>query len=349
MGHQVLEPGSGPANTPPGGAFARAAPMPCTAATPPATLSASGIGERSGVAGQRLRRPDRDERPRPVRGGDLRRLECDQRVAAVPSAARKRWWRCSIAGCGWSVTIASLSSSGDRRVMTFGETRTSESPTLISPRQTSGSRSPVGQAALAVRIGQRRETSLADQVGLGRADRRDIQLVVADDGDRDPDRAVVAGPVQRRARSRWWLSRLFAERDRLLDADPDPGRLVVVVLAAHRLGGELGRLLRLGRRDRRGHDQVEVALAIGRSRRSSARRSRPCRGSRTRGPARRSPRASSADGRPSQVSRGGRVPGIGGRRGSARRVRWTSGRTPRMAGRSAQYTRRSAIPHPSNE
>jgi len=64
---------------------------------------------------------------------------------AAPSAVTKRWWRCSIAGCGWSVTIASFSSSGPSRAMTLGETRTSESPTEISPRQTSGSRSCVGR------------------------------------------------------------------------------------------------------------------------------------------------------------------------------------------------------------
>ncbi len=50
-----------------------------------------------------------------------------------------------MADCGWSVSIASLSSSGPSFATTFGETRTSESPTEISPRQTSGSMSPDGR------------------------------------------------------------------------------------------------------------------------------------------------------------------------------------------------------------
>ena len=74
------------------------------------------------------------------------------------------------------------------------------------------------QAALAMRVGQRREPGLADQVGLGRADRRDVQLVAADDRDADADRpgpsavaqpepvALVAQP-------------LVGELDRLLEAD----------------------------------------------------------------------------------------------------------------------------------
>src|SRR5207245_1587971 len=45
----------------------------------------------------------------------------------VPSAATKRWWRCSIADWGWSVTSAFLSSSTPIRDMTLAETRTSES------------------------------------------------------------------------------------------------------------------------------------------------------------------------------------------------------------------------------
>jgi hypothetical protein len=44
-----------------------------------------------------------------------------------------------MADCGWSVTIASLSSSGPSLATMFGEISTRESPTVISPRQTSGS------------------------------------------------------------------------------------------------------------------------------------------------------------------------------------------------------------------
>ena len=42
---------------------------------------------------------------------------------------------------------------------------------------------PGGQAALAMRVGQRRKACLADQIRLGRSDRRDVHLAAADDGD----------------------------------------------------------------------------------------------------------------------------------------------------------------------
>jgi hypothetical protein len=91
------------------------------------------------------------------------------------------------------------------------------------------------EAALAVRIRERRQPSLADQVGLGRADRRDVELVVPDDRDPDPDRAVVVRAVEAEPLA-LVVEALVGRRDRLLDADPDPGRLVVVVLAPDRLG-----------------------------------------------------------------------------------------------------------------
>src|SRR5437879_5390957 len=55
------------------------------------------------------------------------------------------------------------------------------------------------QAAFAVWVGQGRQPRLPDQVGLGRPDRRDVELVAPDDGDPDPDRAVVLGPVEAQA------------------------------------------------------------------------------------------------------------------------------------------------------
>ncbi len=109
------------------------------------TLSASGIGERSGApaSGSAGRTGTR------VRA----RLVEDTSVASnaiapslpEPSAATNRWCRCSMADCGWSVSIASLSSSEPSLAMTFGDTSTSESPTAISPRQTSGSSAPDGR------------------------------------------------------------------------------------------------------------------------------------------------------------------------------------------------------------
>ena len=53
---------------------------------------------------------------------------------------------------------------------------------------------------------------------------------------------------------------LVGRRDRLLEADPDAGRLVVVVLVADRLGGQPGRLVGVARVQARGHQQVQVAL-----------------------------------------------------------------------------------------
>ena len=116
-----------------------------TAAEAACTLSASGIGERSGA---------------PARGSAGRtgtrvrvRLVWATSVASKaiapsepePSAATNRAWRCSIADCGWSVSIASLSSSAPSRATMLGDTSTSESPTEISPRQTSGSRPDEGR------------------------------------------------------------------------------------------------------------------------------------------------------------------------------------------------------------
>jgi hypothetical protein len=118
------------------------------------------------------------------------------------------------------------------------------------------------EAALAVRIGQRGQASLPDEVGLGRSDRRHVHLVATDNGDPDPDRTVVVRSVQAEPLALMAES-LVRRCDRLLDADPDPSRFVVVVLATDRLGGELRCLLGARGRDRRGHDQVEMALRPG--------------------------------------------------------------------------------------
>ena len=66
------------------------------------------------------------------------------------------------------------------------------------------------QAALAVRVGQRREPGLADQVGLGGPDGRHVHLVAADDGHGHADRPVARRTTSGPSRSAWWASRLFA-------------------------------------------------------------------------------------------------------------------------------------------
>src|SRR6516225_9579388 len=215
------------------------------------TLSASGIGERSGA---------------PASGSAgrtgtsvLARLVDETSVASnaiapslpEPSAATKRSCRCSIAGCGWSVSIASLSSSGPSFDTTFGETSTSESPTEISPRQTSGS--------ISEDVRQRRETSLADQVRLGWPDGRNVHLAAADDRDADPDRPVAVRRLEAEP-VRLVGQPLVGGRDGLLETDADPRRLVVVVLVADRLCGQPGRLERVARGDPGRDEQVEVTL-----------------------------------------------------------------------------------------
>ena len=108
------------------------------------------VGERDRASGPACRRaapragPGRASAARASRPPPSPRSRSSRRCRRRRPST-KRWWRCSIADCGWSVTIASLSSSGPSWAMTFGETRTSESPTVISPRQTSGSRSVVGR------------------------------------------------------------------------------------------------------------------------------------------------------------------------------------------------------------
>ena len=127
-------------------AAVRALPAAALTATPAAwTLSASGIGERSGApASGSAGRTGTSVRARLVDETSVASKAIAPSLPE-PSAATNRWWRCSIADCGWSVSIASLSSSAPSLAMTLGETRTSESPTEISPRQTSGSSSPDGR------------------------------------------------------------------------------------------------------------------------------------------------------------------------------------------------------------
>ena len=110
-----------------------------------------------------------------------------------------------------------------------------------------------------MRIRESGQSRLADEVGLGRADRPDVELVAADHRDADADRAVDAVAMEREPIA-LVAEPLVGRPDGLLQADPDPGRLVVVELAPDRLRGELGRLLGALARDRRGDDQVQVAL-----------------------------------------------------------------------------------------
>ena len=143
--------------------------------------------------------------------------------------------------------------------MTLGETRIERVADRDLAAPDVGLQVPRGQPALAVGVGQRREARLADEVGLGRPDGRHVHLAAADDRHADADRPVAVGGLE--AEPVGLVGEpLVGRRDRLLEADPDPGRLVVVVLVADRLGRQAGRLERVSRRDPRGHQEIEVAL-----------------------------------------------------------------------------------------
>ena len=221
------------------------------------------VGERDrravGRAGQRLGRPDRHERACPARRRDLGRLEGDRAVAARAVGRHEPVVE---------VLHRRLRVERQHRVLELvgaelGDDVGRDEDERVADRDLAapdvGLQVTRRQAAFTVRVGQRREAGLADQVGLGRPDRRHVHLAAADHGHADPDRPV---PVGRLEVEPVGLVRqpLVGRRDRLLEADPDPGRLVVVVLVADRLGRQARRLERVARRDPRGHQQVEVTL-----------------------------------------------------------------------------------------
>ena len=200
-------------------------------ATPPAARFAREAVplHRGDPAGERVRQGDRrplrraGERVVGARPGRARcRLYVDATSAAsnaiapsepVPSAATNRWWRCSIADCGWSVTSASRRSSRPTRSATFAETSATVSPTPISPAPHLRRDLLRREAALPVRVGQREEPRLADEV---RVDRPDRQRRTAR-SPRTTATPIPTGPASsvtgpRPSRSRCARSRLFAER-----------------------------------------------------------------------------------------------------------------------------------------
>ena len=127
-----------------------------------------------------------------------------------------------------------------------------------------------------MRVGQGRQAGLADQVGLGRADRRDVQLVAADDGDPDPDRAVrrpcrAARAARAGGSGACWPTRSpsrcrpGSRPTRRSSTRPGSSR--------RRAGSPPGRGPTRSSRSRSGRG----GPSSGRSRRSTARRRRPCR------------------------------------------------------------------------
>jgi hypothetical protein len=113
------------------------------------------------------------------------------------------------------------------------------------------------QAAVTVRVRQRRQAGATAEIRLRRADGADVQLVVADDGQPHTDRAL---GVAERASFAGVAQSLVRDLDRLDEADADPGRLVVVVLASNRVGDQPRRLAGAGSGDARRDEEEEVAL-----------------------------------------------------------------------------------------
>src|SRR5664280_917802 len=190
---------------------ARARPAPDeTAARPSPTESASGIGERSGRPASGSGGRTGTRRPRWVVADTSPASRASAASLPLPPAATKRWWRCSIAACGCSVTTASLSSSGPSFAVRLDETSTSESRTAISPRHTSGVTSSIGSPLARAASGsvsrwacRTRYASAGPVVttysSLPRTTARPIPI-------------GPVGPVPRPRRSRWARRRRFAAR-----------------------------------------------------------------------------------------------------------------------------------------
>ena len=297
-GQPVLDPAEDPADRAAGRRPGLAGRIPGSRPPPAVTLSASGIGERSGV---------------PARGsGGLTGTSLRCCVVADTSVASNAIAPSLPAPVGrdepvMEVLHRRLRMEGDHRVLELvgaepadevrrGEDERIADRDLAPPdvRLELGGR----QAALAVRIGQRRQPGLADEVGLGRTDGHDVQLVAPDDGRRRRRsvRCVVPSPP---SRSRWCAELLVGGLDRLLEADDDAGRLVVVVLAPDRSRRPAGSPRAAARPARPGgHEQVQAALRARRSSRSSAPRTTIVSGESGRRSARRRSRASSGAVRP---------------------------------------------------
>ncbi len=131
---------------------ARLAPE-LTAATPPPTESASGIGERSGVPASGSGGRAGTRRPRwLVDETSTASMAIAPSLPEPPAATNCPWTR-SIAAWGCSVLSASFSSSVPSVAVMLRETRTSVSPAATSPRQMCGASSAVGRVTSALGSG----------------------------------------------------------------------------------------------------------------------------------------------------------------------------------------------------
>ncbi len=221
------------------------------------------VGQRDrrsvGRPGEGFVRPDRDEGPAAVRGRHLGRLEGDRAVAARSVGGHEPVME---------VLHGRLRVEGQHRILELvhpelGDDVRRHQDERVAHRDLTtphvGFQRARRQAALPVGVGQGRQPRLADQVGLGRADGRDVHLAAPDDRHADADRAVPVGRLEPQPIGLVGKP-LVGGPDRLLETDPDAGRFVVVVLVADRLGRQPSGLERVARRDARGHQQIQVAL-----------------------------------------------------------------------------------------
>ncbi len=206
--HQVLEPCDGALDCATGG-------DPCAPRgrtdRDPGRLDVVRERDRRAVrgAGERLGRADRDEGPGAAGRRHLGRLEGDRPVAARAVGGHEpvvemlhRRLRVERQHRVLELVRPELGDDVGRHQDERIADRDLAAPDLRLDRARR-------QAALAMRIRQGRQACLADQVGLGRPDRRDVHLAAADDRDADADRPVAVGLLSP-SRSAWWASRLLA-------------------------------------------------------------------------------------------------------------------------------------------
>ena len=184
----------------------------------------------------------------------LRSVASTAIIASEPSppAATKRWWRCSTAACGWSVRIGALELLGPDGL---GHVARHEQEGVADAQLAAPDVDPTGLVATAGEPGHRpavghQQPRVAHEVGLDRADRREVELVVADDRDADAERlGGEAGALATSAQP------AVGAADGLLEADGHAGGLVVVVLVADRVRDEL-------RRGPCGHDPARASVTM---------------------------------------------------------------------------------------
>ena len=115
-----------------------------------------------------------------------------------------------------------------------------------------------GQADVGVGVGERQQVRLVDEVRLHRSRGRHVELAPAHHGDAQPDGAAVLAAEAQAVAVRGELP--VRRPDRLLQAHGQPRRLVVVVLALHRVRDEPGGLLQPPGAPHAGDDDVEAPL-----------------------------------------------------------------------------------------